>query len=128
LTPFGIIMKINRQPLPELTEEILQRDHEFWKQFSKRLTGDIRSRRYAVKAIADWVEKTYLRRDFSGFSGIGGLCGTIQPKKHFQNSGVRSRECISWRSNDLRSRHTQSQTDDQRGRFCFSPGSCFLSL
>ena len=41
LTPFGIIMKINRQPLPTLTEDILDRDHQFWKQFSKRLTGDI---------------------------------------------------------------------------------------
>ena len=41
LTPFGIIMKINRQPLPTLTEDILDRDHEFWKQFSKRLIGDI---------------------------------------------------------------------------------------
>src|SRR5262249_17282546 len=41
LTPYGVIMKINRQLLPELTEDILQRDHDFWKQFSKRLTGDI---------------------------------------------------------------------------------------
>ena len=41
LTPFGIIMKINRQPLPALTEDILKRDHEFWKQFSKRLIGNI---------------------------------------------------------------------------------------
>jgi len=41
LTPFGIIMKINRQPLSSLTEDILDRDHQFWRQFSKRLTGDI---------------------------------------------------------------------------------------
>jgi len=69
LTPFGIIMKINRQPLPELTEDIVIRDHEFWKQYSKRLTGDIVQDDTPVKTIADWVEKTYLRRDFSGFTG-----------------------------------------------------------
>ena len=42
LTPFGIIMKINRQPLPVADRgHPRQRDHQFWKQFSKRLTGDI---------------------------------------------------------------------------------------
>ena len=69
LTPFGIIMKINRQPLPALTEDILDRDHEFWKQFSKRLTGDIVDYDTPVKTITDWIEKTYLRYDFNGFTG-----------------------------------------------------------
>ena len=40
LTPFGIIMKINRQPLLELTDEIAQRDHHFWSEYSKRLIGN----------------------------------------------------------------------------------------
>src|SRR5881397_643016 len=33
LTPYGIIMKISRHQLPELTDDILKRDHEFWSQF-----------------------------------------------------------------------------------------------
>jgi tetratricopeptide (TPR) repeat protein len=69
LTPYGIIMKINRQPLPTLTEEILQKDHDFWKQYSKRLTGDIIDYDTPLKDIAAWIEKTYLRRDFTGFTG-----------------------------------------------------------
>ena len=69
LTPYGVIMKINRQPLPDLTEDIMRRDHDFWKQFSKRLTGDILDYDTPVKQVCDWVEKTYLRRDFSGFTG-----------------------------------------------------------
>ena len=69
LTPYGIIMKINRQPLPEITEDMVKRDHEFWKQFSKRLTGEIVDYDTPVKTIADWIEKTYLRRDFSRFTG-----------------------------------------------------------
>src|SRR5207302_3710252 len=40
LTPFGVIMKINRQPLPELTDQIVKTDHEFWSQFSGRLIGN----------------------------------------------------------------------------------------
>ncbi|MCX6923958.1 MAG: DUF2723 domain-containing protein [Verrucomicrobia bacterium] len=69
LTPFGIIMKINRQPLPSLTEDILNRDHQFWKQFSKRLTGDILDYDTPLKQTIDWIEKTYLRYDFNGFTG-----------------------------------------------------------
>ena len=36
LTPFGIIMKINRQPVPEITEEMMARDHQFWSDYSER--------------------------------------------------------------------------------------------
>ncbi|HVM48231.1 MAG TPA: DUF2723 domain-containing protein [Candidatus Acidoferrum sp.] len=68
-TPFGIIMKVNRQPLPTLTDDILDRDHEFWKQFSKRLTGDVVDYDTPVKQICDWIEKTYLRWDLTGFTG-----------------------------------------------------------
>ena len=33
LTPFGVIMKINRQPLTSLSEEVLRQDHEFWADY-----------------------------------------------------------------------------------------------
>jgi thioredoxin-like negative regulator of GroEL len=69
LTPFGIIMKINHQPLPTLTEEILGRDHDFWSQFSKRLIGDVVKYDTPVKEITDWIETTYLRHDLNGFTG-----------------------------------------------------------
>jgi tetratricopeptide (TPR) repeat protein len=69
LTPYGIIMKINRQPLPALTEDILQKDHDFWKQYSKRMTGDIIDYDTPLSKIVEWIEKTYLRHDFNGFTG-----------------------------------------------------------
>ena len=69
LTPFGIIMKINRNPLPSLTQDVLDRDHQFWKQYSKRMTGDIIDYDTPVKQMTDWIEKTYVRHDFNGFTG-----------------------------------------------------------
>jgi tetratricopeptide (TPR) repeat protein len=69
LTPFGIIMKINRQPLAELSDDILDKDHQFWKEYSKRLTGDFIDYDTPIKQITDWIEKTYLHRDFNGFTG-----------------------------------------------------------
>jgi tetratricopeptide (TPR) repeat protein len=69
LTPFGIIMKINRQPVPEFTEEIIRKDHEFWSKYSERLTGNWITYETTVKEICDFAERVYLRRDFTGFSG-----------------------------------------------------------
>ncbi len=69
LTPFGVIMKINRRPLSSLPEEVFKRDHQFWKQYSKRLIGDIIDYDTPVKQIVDWIEKTYLRHDRNGFAG-----------------------------------------------------------
>lgn len=69
LTPYGIIMKVNRQPLPVLTEEILKKDHDFWKEYIKRMTGDIIDYDTKVADVAKWIEQTYLRRNFDGFTG-----------------------------------------------------------
>lgn len=69
LTPFGIIMKINREPVPEMTEEIVRRDHEFWRQYSKRLIGDWVTYDTTIQEIAEFVDKVYLRRNFAGFTG-----------------------------------------------------------
>ena len=40
LSPYGIIMKINREPLKTLPEEVFEKDHEFWSQYSERLIGN----------------------------------------------------------------------------------------
>jgi tetratricopeptide (TPR) repeat protein len=69
LTPFGIIMKINRQPLPELTEEILQRDHQYWSSYSDRLIGNWITYDTPVSNICQFAEQVYLRRDYSNFKG-----------------------------------------------------------
>ncbi len=69
LTPFGIIMKINRQPLPEITADMVQRDHEFWSKYSERLIGNWITYDTSIKEICDFAKRTFLRHDFTGFKG-----------------------------------------------------------
>lgn len=69
LSPSGIIMKINREPLPGFTEEMLSKDHEFWTRYSERLVGNWITYDTTVKEICDFSERTYLRHDFTGFKG-----------------------------------------------------------
>ncbi len=69
LTPFGIIMKINRQPLPELTEDIVRRDHEFWSKYTERSVGNWITYDTTVSNICSFAERTYLRHNLEGFKG-----------------------------------------------------------
>jgi tetratricopeptide (TPR) repeat protein len=68
-TPFGIIMKINRNPLPELPDEVFKRDHAFWSAFSERLIGNWITYDTSVRQIVDFIEKVYLQHDYMGFKG-----------------------------------------------------------
>ncbi len=69
LTPFGVIMKINRQPLPEITQDIIDKDHAFWSRFSQRTIGNWITYDTSVKDICAWAENVYLRHYFAGFTG-----------------------------------------------------------
>lgn len=64
LTPFGVIMKINRQPLLALSEDVLARDHEFWSQYSERLIGNWITSDTPISDIVKFVEKVYLRHNW----------------------------------------------------------------
>ncbi len=63
LTPHGLIMKINTNPLPALTAEVVRDDLDFWDWYTRRLTAD---RRFVRDIVG--------RKSFSKLrSAIGGL-------------------------------------------------------
>jgi len=99
LTPAGIIMKINRQPLPSIPEDILRRDHEFWKQYSQRLTGDFVQYETPVSQLADWIEKTYLNRDFADFGGDRKFIHDIDAQRSFSKLRSAIAGVYAWRLN-----------------------------
>ncbi|MEY2411268.1 MAG: hypothetical protein QOF48_3938 [Verrucomicrobiota bacterium] len=70
LSPYGIIMKINRQPLAELTDDMIYRDHEFWSQFSTRSIGNWITYDTSIARICEFAEEAYLKhsgpKDFKG--------------------------------------------------------------
>lgn len=69
LTPYGIIMKINRNEVPEFTQEMLSKDHEFWSKYSDRLIGNWITYDTPVTNLCEFAERVYLRRDFKDFKG-----------------------------------------------------------
>jgi tetratricopeptide (TPR) repeat protein len=103
LTPFGIIMKINRQPLAALDEETLRRDHEFWRQYSNRLVGDWITYDTSVKEICDFVEKVYIQRDLSGFKGDPKFIRDDNAQKSFSKLRSSIGGVYSWRVSNAKS-------------------------
>jgi len=96
-TPFGIIMKINRNPLPELPDEVFKRDHAFWSKFSDRLIGNWITYDTPVKEIVDFIEKVYLRHDYSGFKGDLKFVRDDQAQKSFSKLRSSIAGVYNWR-------------------------------
>ena len=100
LSPFGIIMKINRQPLGEMSQEIVDKDHEFWSQYSTRLIGNWIRYDTTVKQICEFAERVYLRRDYSGFDGDRKFIRDDNAQKAFSKLRSSLAGVYSWRVNN----------------------------
>jgi hypothetical protein len=69
LEPHGLIFKIDRQPLPGLSDEILDRDRDYWTNLLQPMIGDWLHDDTSVGEIAAFAKKTFLKQDFTGFTG-----------------------------------------------------------
>jgi hypothetical protein len=69
LSPNGLIMKINRQPLAGLSAETVQQDHEYWFKYLQPLIGDWLHEGTPVVEVTTFAEKVYLNHDLGGFTG-----------------------------------------------------------
>jgi tetratricopeptide (TPR) repeat protein/phage shock protein PspC (stress-responsive transcriptional regulator) len=97
LEPFGIIMKINRERLPEITEEMVRKDHEFWSQYSDRLIGNWITYDTTVQEICDFALRVYDRRNYKGFTGDRKFIRDDQAQKSFSKLRSSIGGLYAWR-------------------------------
>ncbi len=109
LTPSGIIMKINRQPLAELSQDVLNKDHEFWSKYSDRLVGNWITYDTTVKEICEFAERTYLRHDYKGFIGDRKFVRDDNAQKAFSKLRSSIGGIYAWRV-----ANSKSQPEQQR--------------
>jgi len=69
LEPHGLILKINRQPLPALSDEIVQRDGDYWTKYLTPMIGGWLKPDTTIKEVAAFAEKIHVKKDLSGFAG-----------------------------------------------------------
>ena len=109
LTPNGLIMKINRQPLARLADEFVQRDHEYWSRYLRPLLGDWLNDDTSVAEVATFAEKIYLKHDLGGFTGDPQFVEDTWAQKAFSKLRSSIAGNYSWRM-------TNAATPDEKQR------------
>ena len=96
-TPFGVIMKINRQPLGEIPDDVFQRDHAFWSKYSERLCGNFITYDTTVQQIADFVDHTYVHNNYKNFTGSRSFIRDEDAQKAFSKLRSSQAGVYAWR-------------------------------
>ena len=109
LEPHGLILKINRQPLSELSDESVQRDHDYWVKYVTPMIGDWLNNDTPVSAVAAFAEKTHLKKDFNGFAGDRRFVENDYSQKMFSKLRSSIAGVFVWRA-----QHTNDAREKQR--------------
>jgi beta-lactamase regulating signal transducer with metallopeptidase domain len=109
LLPNGLIMKINREPLTVLSEDIVRQDQEYWSSYLKPIIGDWLTAETKVQQVADFIEKVYRDHDFSGFTGDPDFIRDNWSQKAFSKLRSSIAGVYAWRA-------TQSKDAAERQR------------
>jgi hypothetical protein len=99
LEPHGIIFKLNRQPLTELSDAIVKRDHDYWSQMIAPMIGDWLGDDTSVQAVADFAKKVFLEHDFTGFTGDPQFVRNDYSCKMFSKERANIADLYVWRAN-----------------------------
>lgn len=116
LSPFGIIMKINREEVPAITEEMLQLDHEFWSKYMDRLIGNWVDEDTTIEEVVKFAEDVYLKGDFSNFKGDPKFVRDDWGQKAFSKlrSGIAG--IYAWRLGPQCPEHLRPKTPEEEQR------------
>jgi len=69
LSPHGLLMKVNRVPLQELTADASQQDEAFWNQLLAPKIGDWLGSKTSLADICEYAQKVFARKDLANFKG-----------------------------------------------------------
>lgn len=102
LSPHGLILKINRQPISELAKEIVERDRAYWARYIQPIVGDWLTVGTALSEIVAFVDKVYLEQDLSGFHGDPRYIQNEVPKRRFSKLRSSIGGLYAWRAQNTR--------------------------
>ncbi len=69
LEPHGLIMKLNRQPQTQMPEDVIARDHDYWRKLVAGMLGNWLNNETTTREVAEFVDRVYVRHDLKGFTG-----------------------------------------------------------
>jgi len=69
LEPHGLIMKINRHPLPRLSDDVVGQDRKYWEKLVATMMGGWLKSDTTVAQCAAFAGKAYSKHELTGFHG-----------------------------------------------------------
>jgi beta-lactamase regulating signal transducer with metallopeptidase domain/biopolymer transport protein ExbD len=114
LEPHGLIMKINRQPLAQIPENTIARDHEYWRELAAGMIGDWLGEKTTVREVAEFVDRVYVRRDLQGFTGDPRFIQNDYAKRIFSKLRSSIGGLYAWRLRPVAPPQYQPKTQPER--------------
>jgi len=114
LTPYGIILKLNREEVPEITDEMMRKDRRFWAKYQSRLTGDWITDETSIREIGLWAVKTYKRWELDGYTGDRTFVRDEAAQKAFSKLRGSIADMYRWRIANYKLAITQEQDSAKR--------------
>ena len=69
LSPHGLILKLNRQPLTGISEKVVRENRAYWRAQTKRFLGDWLTNETPVTVLCEFLEEVYGQSLLDGFKG-----------------------------------------------------------
>jgi hypothetical protein len=99
-----LILKLNRQPLPTMSDAAIERDRKFWTERVDRILGPWLKPETTVQEVADFAEKVYARKDLDGFQGDPRFVRNEYAQKLFSKLRTAIAGVFLWRANQAAAR------------------------
>lgn len=109
LEPHGLIMKINREPVSVMSDDIVNADHEFWTKFVGSALGNWLKDDTTVEQIGEFSQKVFLKHDLNGFTGDQEFVTIKDPQKAFSKLRNSIAGLYAWRY-----KHANDATERER--------------
>ena len=109
LEPHGLIFKLNRQPLTVLSDDIVQRDRDYWTKLVQPMIGDWLGDDATVQEVAAFSKKVFLEHDFNGFTGDPRFVQNDYSCKIFSKERANIADLYVWRMN-----HAANDSEKER--------------
>jgi hypothetical protein len=126
LSPHGLILRLNREPVATLTPDMVERDRSYWNARMKRWIGGWLTPETPVKEVCAYAEKVFMRKDYAGFEGDvdfvrNDYITEIYAKLRSSQAGVYQRHVEHSRSSEEKQRMMQEADFAFRQAFVLRP-------
>lgn len=132
LSPYGIIFKLNREPVESITGDMIETNQKFWMEYSKRLIGDWVKPETTIDEVCNFAVAFLSERDVSSYPVDPKYFRDSQAQKSFSKLRGAQARLFAWRYRDARANGKPAEEQERlfaaaefayKQSFCYYPGS-----